>query len=156
VQSGAQAEAVIRRNEHVMTTADSPTGANFSGRKIDYAQFRTWIVAQSVRNALGAFHGRCAFDPDNPDSEQGFISDNQMRVLNITIRRAVHEALCQVDLALNAMKRSRHRALPAERQQALDFCKFQLSTVHDYMESPGSPELEEAYLRYVSQPDVNR
>ena len=68
--------------------------------KISYQQFRTWVVAQSVRNALETFHGGWAFDPDNPDSGEGFISDNQMRVLNITIRRAVHEALSQVDTDL--------------------------------------------------------
>jgi hypothetical protein len=28
--------------------------------------------------------------------------------------------------------------------------------VRDYMEPPGSPELEEAYKHYVSEPDVNR
>ena len=27
--------------------------------------------------------------------------------------------------------------------------------VHDYMEPPGSPELEEAYKLYVSEPDVS-
>jgi hypothetical protein len=44
---------------------------------------------------------------------------------------------------------------PAE-QEALDFCEFQLGTIRDYMEPPGSPELEEAYQRYVTEPDVNR
>jgi hypothetical protein len=44
---------------------------------------------------------------------------------------------------------------PAE-QDALDFCEFQLGTIRDYMEPPGSPELEQAYKRYVSEPDVNR
>jgi hypothetical protein len=33
---------------------------------------------------------------------------------------------------------------------------FQLGTVRDYMEPPGSPELKQAYQRYVSDPDVNR
>lgn len=121
-----------------------------------YEQIRTWVVAQSVRNALQAFHGFWAFDPDDPGSGAGFISDGQMRVLNITIRRAVHEALGQVDLARDAVTRRPGREPSAEQQAALDFCDFQLSTVHDYMEPPGSPELEGAYRRYVSEPDVNR
>ena len=97
-----------------------------------------------------------AFDPDNPGSGEGFISDGQMRVLNITIRRAVHEALRQTDIARNVATEPRRRKLPAGEHAALDFCEFQLGTVRDYMEPPGSPELEEAYRRYVSEPDVNR
>ena len=79
-----------------------------------------------------------------------------MRVLNIMIRRAVHEALGQVDLARHAEKRSHGRELSTEEQAALEFCEFQLRTIRDYMEPPGSPELEEAHRRYVSEPDVNR
>ena len=139
-----------------MITADPMARVKGSDGKISYQQFRTWVVAQSVRNALETFHGGWAFDPDNLGSGEGFISDNQMRVLNITIRRAVHEALSQVDTACNAAQRSRRRGLYAEEQAALDFCEFQLGTVHDYMEPPGSPELEEAYRHYVSEPDVNR
>jgi len=127
-----------------------------AGGKAGYERFRTWVVAQSVRNALQTFHGCCAFDPDDPGSGAGFISDSQMRVLNITIRRAVHEALGQADLARQAIQHWQCRELRAEEQAALDFCGFQLGTVHDYMEPPGSPELEEAYQRYVSEPDVNR
>jgi hypothetical protein len=125
-------------------------------RKLDYEQLRTWIVGQSVRNALQTFHGGWAFDPDNPGSGEGFISDGQMRVLNITIRRAVHEALRQVDKARNvAAQPDRRKLYPAE-QEALDYCEFQLGTIRDYMEPPGSPELEEAYKCCVSEPDVNR
>ena len=145
-----------RRNERAMTTAEPPTLITRACRKLNFEQFRTWIVAQSVRNALQTFHGRWAFDPDNPGSGAGFISDGQMRALNITIRRAVHEALRQVDKARNvAAQPCRQELYPAE-QEALDFCAFQLGTVRDYMEPPGSPELEEAYKRYVSEPDVNR
>ena len=139
-----------------MTTANPLDRIECANRKISYEQFRTWVVAQSVRNALETFHGGWAFDPDHLDSGEGFISDNQMRVLNITIRRAVHEALGQVDTTCNASKYLRRRGLYAEEQAALDFCEFQLSTIRDYMELPGSPELEEAYRRYVSEPDVNR
>ena len=124
--------------------------------KISYEQLRTWVVAQAVRNALQTFHGCWAFDPDDPDSEQGFISDGQMRALNVTIRRTVHEALAHMDLARNVAAQPARRNLSAREHEALDFCKFQLETVHDYMESPGSPELEDAYHRYVTEPDVNR
>jgi hypothetical protein len=125
-------------------------------RTFTYEQFRTWVVAQSVRNALETFHGSWAFDPDNPGSGEGFISDDQMRVLNITIRRAVHEALDQVGLACDAVKRLHRLGLFTGEQAALEYCEFQLRTIRDYMEPPGSPELEEAYHRYVSEPDVNR
>jgi len=47
--------------------------------KFIYEQFRSWVVAQSIRNALETFHGGWAFDPDSPGSGEGFISDNQMR-----------------------------------------------------------------------------
>jgi hypothetical protein len=139
-----------------MKTADLQALIEGADGKFIYEQFRSWVVAQSIRNALGTFHGDWAFDPDNPGSGEGFISDDQMRALNITIRRAVHEALGQVDLACHAVKRSDRPALCAEQQAALEFCEFQLSTMRDYMEPPGSPELEEAYQRYVSEPDVNR
>jgi hypothetical protein len=79
-----------------------------------------------------------------------------MRALNITIRRAVHEALAQVELARNVATQPQGRRLQAREQEALDFYKFQLGTVRDYMEPPGSPRLEEAYRRYVSEPDANR
>ena len=139
-----------------MTTADLLARIKCAAGKTDYEQFRTWVVTQAVRNALEAFHGGRAFDPDNPGSGEGFISDDQMRVLNITIRRAVHEALGQVDIAHHAAQQSRLRELRTEEQEALDFCEFQLSTVRNYMEPPGSPALEKAYQRYVSEPDVNR
>jgi hypothetical protein len=139
-----------------MTTADLPGLIGRTDGKISYEQFRTWVVAQSVRNALETFHGGLAFDPDNPGSGEGFISDAQMRALNVTIRRAVHEALGQVDIVLDAMKQSRRPGPCAQEQAALDFCEFQLGTIRDYMEPPGSPELEEAYQRYVSEPDVSR
>jgi hypothetical protein len=139
-----------------MTIADLLARIGSADGKIHDEQFRTWVVAQAVRNALETFHGDWAFDPDDPGSGEGFISDNQMRALNITIRRAVHEALGQVDVACNAMTQSRFRQLRCGEREALDFCAFQLSTVGGYMEPPGSPELEEAYRRYVRDPDVNR
>ena len=139
-----------------MMTTDLRALIERTDGKFTDEQFRTWVVAQSVRNALETFHGGWAFDPDNPGGGEGFISDDQMRVLNITIRRAVHEALGQVDLACSAGQRSHRRELCTQEQAALEFCEFQLRTIRDYMEPPGSPELEKAYHRYVSEPDVNR
>jgi hypothetical protein len=74
----------------------------------------------------------------------------------LMVGRAVHEALGQVDMACDAVKHLHRRELRAEEREALDFCDFQLGTIRDYMEPPGSPELEEAYKPYVSEPDVNR
>ena len=70
-----------------MTTADLLALIERADHKLTFEHFRTWVVAQSVRNALETFHGGWAFDPDNPGSGEGFISDGQMRVLNIAIRR---------------------------------------------------------------------
>jgi hypothetical protein len=138
-----------------VTTADLLALIESDHAKPGHDQFRTWVVAQAIRNSLQTFHGCWGLDPDNPGSGEGFISDGQMRALNVTIRRAVHEALRHADLACNAMAPHR-RILRAREQEAVDFCMFQLGTVRDYMESPGSPELKEAYQRYVSDPDVNR
>lgn len=139
-----------------MTATDLPGLIECADGKYSYEPFRSWVVAQVIRNALQAFHGDWAFDPDDPGSGAGFISDGQMRALNITIRRAVHEALNQVDMACDAVRRPGSRSSYSEEIAALDFCAFQLGTVRDYMEPPGSAELEEAYQRYVHEPDVNR
>ena len=139
-----------------MTATEVLTLVERADEKISYEQFRTWVVAQAIRNALQAFHGYWAFDPDDPGSGAGFIGDRQMRALNITIRRAVHEALGHADTARSVARHRPRRELSPGEQEALDFSEFQLRTVHDYMERPGSPALEEAYVRYVREPDVNR
>ena len=139
-----------------MTAAAALTFLNRADDKISYEQLRTWVVAQAVHYALQTFHGCLALDPDNPGSGEGFISDGQMRALNITIRRAVHEALAHVDTARNVPWPAQHHKLHPKQQEALDFCEFQLRTVRNYMEPPGSPELEEAYKRYVTELDVSR
>jgi hypothetical protein len=54
-----------------------------------------------------------------------------MRALNIVIRRMVYEALSMLD--------------SDDQGTAKAYCSFQMSTVNDYMEAPGSPELERAY-----------
>ena len=53
-------------------------------------------------------------------------------------------------------KQLRVRELGADERALLDFCDFQPGTVRDCMEPPGSPELEDRYRRYVTEPDVNR
>ena len=138
-----------------MTTADLLALVE-RGEKISHEQLRAWVVAQAVRNALQTFHGCWGLDPDNPRSGEGFISDGQMRALNIAIRRAVHEALRHADMADDVAADPHRGTLSAGEQEALDFCAFQLGTIRDYMEPPGSAELEQAYQRYVSDPDVNR
>ena len=138
-----------------MTTADLLALVE-RGEKISHEQLRAWVVAQAVRNALQTFHGCWGLDPDNPRSGEGFISDRQMRALNIAIRRAVHEALRHADMADQVAADLHRGTLSAGEQEAMDFCAFQLGTIRDYMEPPGSAELEEAYQRYVSDPDVNR
>jgi len=145
-----------RETSESVTAADLPALVERGDRKTSHEQFRTWVVAQAVRNALQTFHDCWGLDPDNPRSGDGFISDGQMRALNITIRRAVHEALGHADIAGQAAGQPHRRTLHARKQEALDFCQFQLETVRDYMEPPGSAELEEAYQRYVRDPDVNR
>jgi hypothetical protein len=139
-----------------VTTADLQALIERGDENISHEQFRTWVVAQAIRNALQTFHGCSGLDPDNPASGEGFISDGQMRALNVTIRRAVHEALRHADMACTVAARPHRRTLRPREQEALDFCKFQLGTIRDYMEPPGSAELKEAYQRYVIEPDVNR
>jgi len=139
-----------------MTATEVLTLVERADEKISYEQFRTWVVAQAIRNALQTFHGYWAFDPDDPGSGAGFISDRQMRALNITVRRAVHEALGHTDTARGAATQRRRRKPRPGELEALDFCEFQLGTIRNYMEPPGSPELEEAYVRFVREPDVNR
>ena len=62
-----------------VTTADLLALAERDDGKTSYEQFRTWVVAQAVRNALQTFHDCWGLDPDNPRSGEGFISDGQMR-----------------------------------------------------------------------------
>ena len=139
-----------------MTAAALLTLIKRADQTISYEQLRTWVAAQAVRNALQTFHGCWAFDPDDPGSGAGFISDGQMRVLNITIRRAVHEALGHVDTARTIATQPPGRELQASQEEALEFCEFQLGRAWRLHVVPDRPELEEAYVRYVSEPDVNR
>jgi hypothetical protein len=99
------------------------------GRKWTWEQFQSWVSSLSIRNALEMFHGGGAMDPENPDSEEGFITDRQMKALNIIIRHTVSEMVKKL-------------SNPRENGEEL---YWTLTYVHDYMEPPGSDELERAY-----------
>jgi hypothetical protein len=99
------------------------------GRKWTWEQFQSWLISLSTRNALEMFHGGGAMDPENPDSEEGFITDRQMKALNIVIRRTVSEMV---------------RKLGNLRENGEELY-WTLTYVNDYMEPPGSDELEKAY-----------
>ena len=51
-----------------MTTADLQDLIERGDQKISHEEFRTWVVAQAIRNALQTFHGCWGLDPDNPAS----------------------------------------------------------------------------------------
>jgi hypothetical protein len=99
------------------------------GRKWTWEQFQSWLISLSIRNSLEMFHGGGAMDPENPDSDEGFITDRQMKALNVVIRHTVSEML-------------RKLRNPRENEQEL---YWTLAYVNDYMEAPGSDELERAY-----------
>jgi hypothetical protein len=72
-------------------------------------------------------------DPENPDSEEGFITDRQMKALNIVIRQTVHDAVTRLE----------H---PASADNG-KFISWSLNYINSYMEPPGSDELKLAYDR---------
>ena len=97
-------------------------------------------------------HGCPAFGPDEPASGKGFISQGQTRALNITIRRAAQPALAHMDTARNVATQPHGRNLHVRQQEALDFCQFQLSTVRDYTELPGSLHAAASLLSSLTPP----
>jgi hypothetical protein len=103
-----------------------------------HEQFATWVISQAVRNALETFHGGGAIDPENPDSDEGFITDKQMRALNITIRYTIHEALSKL--------------ASDDLDEFGPYVAFQINTVDlSYMEPPGSDELERAFKTVTAE-----
>src|SRR6266700_8004 len=74
-------------------------------------------------------------------------------VVSQAIRRIVHEALREMRAAVRTSRASHRRQLYPEEEQemlrAMRYCSFQLATVIEYMEPPGTPELDQAYERYV-------
>jgi hypothetical protein len=65
-----------------------------------------------------------------------------MQALNIVIRHAVHGALNRI-----------HKAMHEGDDHAAWLLGLQLSQVEDYMEPPGSEELEKAYREVTGQAD---
>ncbi len=96
---------------------------------MSWAEVQSWVISLTIRNALEVFHGGGAYDPENPDSGEGFITDDQMKAMNIVIRHAVTEAVTKLE----------H---PKDNEE---FIFWTLRYINDYMEPPGSPELEQAY-----------
>jgi hypothetical protein len=85
------------------------------------------------RNALEMFHGGGAMNPENPDSKEGFITDRQMKALNIVIRRTVHKAVTFMSDPVADGTGER--------------LYWYLAPMNRYMEPPGSDELEAAYKK---------
>lgn len=100
--------------------------------ELTWEEIQAWVISLSVRNALEMFHGGGAKDPENPDAERGFITDRQMKAMNIVIRRTVWDAI-------QRMRHSTGLFKPEE------YIPFTLRYIDDYMEPPGSAELEAAY-----------
>lgn len=100
------------------------------GREWTWEQVQSWVIALSIRNALEMFHGGGAMDPDEPGREEGFISDRQMKALNIVIRRTVSKAVAR---------------LSHPTDDNLKSLFWTLRYIHGYMEPPGSDELERAF-----------
>lgn len=94
-----------------------------------WVEVQSWVISLTIRNALEVFHGGGAYDPEDPGRGEGFITDRQMKAMNIVIRHAVAEAV-------------KHLEHPKD---SLDYINWTLAYIDDYMEPPGSPELERAY-----------
>jgi hypothetical protein len=75
------------------------------------------------------FHGGGAMDPETCDKDEGFITDRQMKALNVVIRQTVSEAV-------------EHLEHPSEN---VEYIYWTLAYINDYMEPPGSDELKQAY-----------
>ena len=84
------------------------------------------IIAQNVRNRLEPLHG--AGEPF------AFLTDDQMKRLNIAIRLGIYEALTWME------------------EGESEYIGWTLAMWPSYAEMPGSPDLEAAYLEFVSGP----
>jgi hypothetical protein len=112
------------------------------GREWTLEQYEAWIISLSIRNELEMFHGGGAMDPEHPNRKnpRGFITDRQMKAMNIVIRHKVYEILDMManpDVVLD-------ERLDVTNGSALSFT---MHYINDYMEPPGSEELEQAYRR---------
>lgn len=104
------------------------------GREWTWEHVKSWVISLSIRNALEIFHGGGAIDPENPGRDEGFITDRQMKALNIVIRQAVSEAV-------------EHLEDPGKNAE---YIYWTLAYIHEYMEPPGSEELKRAYEKIKS------
>ena len=113
------------------------------GREWSWEQWQTWIISLSIRNELEMFHGGGAMDPEDPkpeDESEGFITDRQMKAMNIVIRHKVYElfnAMANPDVVLDERLGLTNGVM----------LTFTLNYINKYMEPPGSDELEQAYQR---------
>ncbi len=99
------------------------------GREWTLEQVKSWVISLSVRNALEMFHGGGAMDPEEPGRDEGFITDRQMKALNIVVRQTVSEAV-------------EHLEHPSKN---VDYIYWTLAYINEYMEPPESDELKRAY-----------
>lgn len=112
--------------------------------KLDGHQRDTMIISQFVRNTLEAFHGGMG------NGKEGFLHDEQMKRLNIAIRYAVYKALENIEGLPKTDKQLMKQADDHKFESPFTWCGFQLGTISDYMELPGTPELEKAYKEFVN------
>jgi hypothetical protein len=107
------------------------------GREWSWNQVVTWLISLTIRNELEMFHGGGAMDPENPEADEGFITDRQMKAMNFVIRHTVYEVLSRLSDPNGVVSDS-----DITNAQVLDFT---LRYINEYMEPPGSPELEAAF-----------
>ena len=101
-------------------------------KRYSHAQVRAIVISQCVRNSFESFHGSM------DDGRVGFLSDDQMKMINICVRQSVSEALEKWDLALE------------KNNEAINWIDFQLSTFNErYMEPPYTPELDKSFNKFV-------
>jgi hypothetical protein len=99
------------------------------------------VISQAIRNELEAFHGGLG-DDEQGNRREGFITDEQMWLLNIVIRRSVYQSLVTI---ADARKGG---------EKGLEYCSFELGTFGGY-ERPGTEALtvacEQAFAGYRGQ-----
>lgn len=136
-------------NDYVLEiTEDEPEKEDIDNSQIEgpdgsewtFEQFVTWVISLTIRNRLEMFHGGGAMNPEKPTSKRGFITDRQMKAMNIVIRHTVYGVLS----ALHDPDRVIDEEHGFTSGQSLGLT---LRYINDYMEPPGSPELEDAYQR---------
>ena len=112
--------------------------------KLDAHQRDTIIIAQAIRNDFENFHGGMG------DGKMGFLTDEQMKMLNISVRHTVYKALEMIKGLPNTPKELDKQMGQYEPPSPFVYCGFNLTSFdHDYMELPGTPELEKAYKEFV-------